>query len=283
MQKTAWLNKKVNLASCREMKTLLSNSGLNTVCQESLCPNISECFSKKIATFMILGNVCTRSCKFCNLDKTKNPCSVDKNEPLKIKVAVKSLGLEYVVITSPTRDDLGDKGARAFFNTIKELKSLKTVKGVEVLIPDFLLDQDAIKCVVLGGPGVIAHNIETVPRLYQEVRSGSDYNRSLSVLKIIKEINPDILTKSGLMLGLGEEDNEVLEVLGDLRSVDCDFLSIGQYLAPSIKHYPVKEYISLKKFENLKQKALRLGFKHVESAPYVRSSYMADTYLSINF
>jgi len=281
MKKSAWLNKKIDLNSCREMKSLLSGSGLNTVCQEALCPNISECFSKKIATFMILGNICTRSCKFCNVSNNKIPLAVDNSEPVKVKEAVGNLGLEYVVITSPTRDDLPDKGASVFFETIKELKTLDKIRGIEVLVPDFLLDEQAIKTVVSAEPTVIAHNIETVPRLYKEVRCGADYKRSISVLNTIKKNNSNILTKSGLMLGLGEKKNEVMDVLKDLRKINCDFLSLGQYLAPSRIHYPVIEYISPEQFESLKKEALSLGFKHVESGPYVRSSYMAASYLPL--
>ena len=261
------------------MKAMLKEFSLKTVCQEALCPNISECFSKKIATFMILGDICTRDCKFCGVKKTKLGKSVDYSEPKKIAEAVKRLNLAYVVITSPTRDDLADKGARAFYLTVKELRNLEVVKGIEVLIPDFLIDQDSLNLVISSKPDVIGHNLETVPRLYREIRKNSDYCRSLSVLKKTKELNPDIYTKSALMLGMGESESEVIKVLEDLRGVNCDFLSLGQYLPPSTNHYPVKEYISPDKFSFYREQAEKLGFKKVLSSPYVRSSYLADSYI----
>ena len=277
--KPAWLNKKINLKDCSAMKQDLRNLGVETVCEQAMCPNIGECFSVKTATFLILGKNCTRSCSFCNIQKAK-PLAVDKDEPERVAQAVEKLGLKHVVITSVTRDDLSDGGAGIFAQTVicirKELPQVK----IEILIPDFGLSRNALRIVVDAKPDIIAHNLETVPSLYQQVRQGADYLGSLGLLRWLKEISLQLRTKSGLMLGLGEKTAEVLIVMQDLRSVRCDFLSIGQYLAPSKQHYPVKEYISPGQFDDYKEKASRLGFLHIESAPYVRSSYMAAQYLS---
>lgn len=278
MKKAPWLNKKISLRDLHKLKTLFGELKINTVCEEALCPNISECFSKGVATFMILGDICTRSCKFCAV-KEGIPTCIDLDEPKKIKEAVRLLKLEYVVITSPARDDLEDGGAQIFACSILELKMLSFVKKIEVLIPDFLLNKKAIKLILETIPSVVAHNTETVPSLYKELRPQADYKRSLNALELVKEFNKNILTKSGIMLGLGEKDYEVKDVLDDLRRVGCDFLSIGQYLPPSLAHYPVKEYVHPEKFSYFEHLAYGLGFKHVMSSPYVRSSYMADTYL----
>lgn len=279
MRKPSWLGKKINLRELKELNNLFKDLNLNTVCLEASCPNISECFSKKTATFLILGNICTRSCKFCGIEKGDPKGFIDENEPSNVAKAVKELNLKHVVITSVTRDDLEDGGAAVFVQTINVIRKTNDVI-IEALIPDFKLDNNAIEKIVKTRPEVIGHNLETVPRLYQETRQGADYVRSLEVLKLIKELDKGIYAKTGLMLGLGEKENEVIEVLKDLRNVNCDFLSLGQYLSPTKNHLPVKEYIEPEKFDYYKKTALELGFSYVASGPYVRSSYMAHKYIS---
>lgn len=274
--KPSWLDKKINLGSCRKVKSLLRDLHLHTVCEESLCPNLSECFNKRVATFMILGDRCTRSCSFCAVIK-KKPKSVDISEPKRIREAVTRLGLNYVVITSPTRDDLNDGGADIFCQTVKEILSIGIDKKVEALIPDFKGQKDLIAKIAFSGVVTVAHNLETVPSLYIKVRKQAEYKRSLRVLKIIKQINKGILTKSGLMLGLGEKDHEIIEVLSDLKEVGCDIITLGQYLPPSLEHYPLKEYIHPEKFSFFKVLALKFGFKKVLSSAYARSSYLASS------
>ncbi len=278
IRRPQWLNKKIDLAKLSKMQSLLKELNLNTVCESAACPNIGECFSNGEAAFMILGRVCTRNCKFCNVEPGE-PEVVDYGEPSRVAEAVKKLNLKHVVVTSVTRDDLSDGGAEVFYKTILAVKNKHPQAMVEVLIPDFKADKSSIKRVVEAKPDIIAHNVEAVPRLYQDVRPQADYERSLNVLKMVKEINPGIYTKSGLMLGLGEEEEEVLNVLEDLRKAECDFLSLGQYLRPSLKHFPVKEYIEPEKFEYYRKHALDSGFMSVQSAPYVRSSYRAGEYL----
>lgn len=277
--KPVWLNKKIDLKACSATKELLRGLGVETVCEQAMCPNIGECFGRGEATFLILGKNCTRLCGFCNIEKGV-PMAPDPKEPEKVAQGVLKFGLKYVVITSVTRDDLPDGGARVFADTVLEIKKISPKTGVEILIPDFKLSFDSLRIVSGVSADVIAHNVETVPSLYHLVRQGAVYRRSLEVLKVIKGMSPDIKTKSGIMLGMGEKDEEVLSVMKDLRSVGCDFLSIGQYLAPSIRHYPVKEYIAPEKFEIYKKAGLDIGFLHIESSPYVRSSYNASRYLS---
>lgn len=277
MKKPLWLNKKFSLSACREVKKLLKQDRIHTVCEQALCPNISECFGCGVATFMILGKTCTRNCAFCGVSHDP-PEKIDLNEPSRVKRAVDKLGLEYVVITSPTRDDLPDGGADMFYLTIKKVKTISWVKKVEVLIPDFGGSMDSLRRVIKAYPEVIGHNLETVPSLYGAARARADYHRSLRVLAFIKETCPDICTKSGLMLGLGEKKEEIDEVLRDLRRINCDFLSIGQYLPPSKTHFPVKRYVPPEEFSQWRRRALDMGFKSVKSGPYVRSSYMAHTY-----
>lgn len=281
MQKPSWLNKKIDLAASAKVKRLLKGLSLHTVCQESLCPNISECFSHNAATFMILGNICTRQCQFCNVKKA-TPTSIDHDEPQRVKEAVGALNLKYVVITSPTRDDLDDGGASVFADTVKKIKDFDPNIKVETLIPDFLGDEQSVEIVANSSADVISHNLETVSSLYAQVRKGADYTRSLRVLRLLKEKNSNIYTKSGLMLGLGETQPQLLHTLGDLRMVGCDFLTLGQYLPPSVKHFPLKEYISPEKFLFFEKKAIKLGFKAVKSSPYTRSSYFAHTFLAKN-
>jgi len=278
MRKPPWLNKKINLKACHTLKLLLKDLKLHTICEEAGCPNISECFSKKTATFLILGDICTRNCRFCGVKKGK-PCPVDEREPERVAEAVRRLNLRHVVITSVTRDDLPDGGAEQFAQTILSIKKVMPNIIIEVLIPDFKGNRQAIERVIKAGPDVIGHNIETVPRLYPDVRQAADYFRSLEVLKAVKTLSNGIYTKSGLMLGLGEEEGEVLEAFKALREADCGFLSLGQYLPPSSKSFPVKEYIHPDKFNYYKEKALSLGFLYVASGPYVRSSYLAEEYL----
>jgi lipoic acid synthetase len=275
----SWVNKKIKLGDCASLKAKLHDLKLGTVCEEALCPNIGECFVKGQATFLILGKNCTRKCAFCAV-KRGVPSPVDPDEPRRVAEGVKRLGLTHAVITSVTRDDLPDGGAQAFADTILAIRQLGTNVTVELLIPDFQLDKGSLRKVIDAGPDILAHNIETVPRLYREAREGADYSRSLDVLRFIKECNSALPAKSGIMLGLGERDDEILQTFEDIAATGCDFLSVGQYLAPSGKHFPVKEYIKPEKFDHFKEKALGMGFRRVVSGPYVRSSYHASEYLS---
>ncbi len=257
------------------VKEMLDRLSLHTVCEEANCPNIMECFGRKTATFMILGKICTRNCTFCNVTKGLAE-KVDPAEPLHVAQAVRELKLKHVVVTSVTRDDLPDGGAAHFAEVIGEIFKLGGNTTIEVLIPDFQGEKEALRTVVKAKPNVINHNVETVPRLYPSVRPKAVYQRSLELLKRVKEMDCGIATKSGIMVGLGEKKEEIMEVLQDLRLVDCDLLTIGQYLSPSKEHHPVVEYIHPNEFAEYKEKALALGFKHVAAAPLVRSSYHAD-------
>jgi len=279
--KPEWLkvkyHKNENTGSVEEYLKKLS---LHTVCQEANCPNIGECFNKKTATFMILGKYCTRNCTFCNVKKNI-PLPVDSQEPFHIAEAVKKWQLKYIVITSVTRDDLPDGGAGHFADVIKAVREVNSDVSVEVLIPDFGGNLNALRKVVEAGPDVLNHNVETVPRLYPEVRPMAIYSRSLELIANVKILNDRLLTKSGIMLGLGETHEEVIEVFSDLRKADCDFITIGQYLAPSKLHHPVIKYWHPDIFENYKKLALEAGFKGAASAPLVRSSYNADEMLEL--
>lgn len=275
-RKPEWLRKKVNLGEQAHMRQLLGELRLNTVCQQAMCPNISECFSCGQATFLILGTNCTRQCSFCNVEK-QEPQAVDAEEPARIAEAFARLKLSHVVITSPTRDDLADGGASHYSATVTAIREVSDRTRIELLIPDFQGSQRSLELIVASQPDIIAHNVETVPRLYQ-VRSGAEYQRSLDVLRQCHELAPHICTKSGVMLGMGEEESEVVQVMNDLRGVNCTYLSIGQYLAPSKKHYPVQEYVQPEVFARLRELSLHAGFSHVESGPYVRSSYHAGQY-----
>lgn len=257
------------------MRSLLLRYGLNTVCQGALCPNQGECFGKGTATFLILGRTCTRNCTFCAIPSEEHPPAPDPGEPERIARATAELGLRHVVITSVTRDDLPDGGAAHFAETVRALKKHGAQVIVEVLIPDFQGSLQALETVVHSGPDIINHNLETVPRLYPEVRPQADYRRSLHLLQMVKEIDPGKISKSGLMLGLGEERQEVLQVMADLREVSCDLLTLGQYLQPSGKHHPVVRYIPPEEFEELQRRGEDLGFRGVFSAPLVRSSFHA--------
>jgi len=277
--KPTWLDKKINLKICSEMKQVLRNLDVETVCEQAMCPNMAECFSRNEATFLILGKHCTRRCSFCNIDKTR-PSAPDLDEPMRVARAVEKLELKHVVITSVTRDDLSDGGADIFRDTVLQIRNRTPQVRIELLIPDFNLSLDSLKKVISVSPDILAHNVETVPSLYTAVRQGAIYKRSLDVLSLIKKISPSLKTKSGIMLGLGEKMDEVILVMKDLRLTGCDYLSIGQYLAPSKEHYPVKEYIRPDEFKVYKEKAALLGFLHIESSPYCRSSYKAKEYLA---
>jgi lipoic acid synthetase len=259
----------------KKMRALLLRFGLNTVCEGALCPNRGECFGQGTATFLILGRTCTRNCTFCAIPSEKHPPAPDPGEPEAIAQATAELGLKHVVITSVTRDDLEDGGASHFAATVRALKKNEPRISVEVLIPDFQGSLAALEDVVLSSPDIINHNLETVPRLYPEVRPQAEYARSVHLLRRVKEINPEKITKSGLMLGLGEERKEVREVMADLREISCDLLTLGQYLCPSGKHHPVRRYIPPEEFEEWGREGENLGFKGVFSAPLVRSSFHA--------
>jgi len=270
-----WLKQRIpDPAIMHSMKRLLDGLNLHTICESALCPNSGECFSRKTATFLILGDVCTRRCTFCAVKKGL-PGPVDEGEPQNLLNAVKSLGLRYVVITSVTRDDLADGGASQFVEAIEVLHEQGNGIIVEVLIPDFGGSAEALKTVIQAKPEVINHNVETVPRLYPEVRPEASYSHSLELLSNVKRTDPTLVTKSGLMLGLGETRDEVIEVMGDLREAKCDLLTIGQYLRPSPKHHPVVAFVSPEEFSEYEHIGREMGFTEVASAPLVRSSFRA--------
>ncbi len=256
------------------MKSLLDGLSLHTVCEEAHCPNQGDCFSKGTATLLIMGDVCTRHCRFCAVDKGK-PLPLDADEPLNAARAVEKLELRHVVITSVTRDDLPDGGAAHFARTVSAVRQINPEVTIEVLIPDFRGSLDSLRDVVESAPQIINHNLETVPRLYPEVRPEADYRRSLNLLGMVKSMSESIATKSGLMLGLGESYEEVVAVMQELREADCDILTLGQYLRPSPKHLAVSEYITPQRFKEYQTVAERMGFKAVASAPFVRSSFNA--------
>jgi len=258
----------------RDIKETMRGLKLHTVCEEAMCPNIGECWNNRTATFMILGNVCTRSCGFCNV-LTGKPSELDLDEPKRVAEAAKKMGLKHAVITSVNRDELEDGGAGIFAETIRQIREEVPGCAVEVLTPDFKGDRDALKTLIDARPDTFNHNIETVPRLYPAVRPQAKYDRSLEVLRHVKEISPDGLTKSGFMVGLGEAEEELHEIMRDLRASDVDILTIGQYLRPSKNHLPMSRYYAPKEFANLRKYGFSLGFKHVESGPLVRSSYHA--------
>ena len=260
-----------------QTQDLLNRLHLPTVCESARCPNRGECFSHHTATFLILGEVCTRGCAFCAVKKGK-PLALEADEPRRLAQAVSQLGLRHVVITSVTRDDLSDGGAAHYARVVEALQQHCPDVRVELLVPDFAGEEEALALVVAAGPDILAHNVETVPRLYPQVRWGADYRRSLAVLKQAKELSPKIITKSGLMLGLGEGEAEVKMVLKDLRAVECDMLTIGQYLSPSLYHTPVARYVTQDEFASWRQQALELGFGSVAAGALVRSSYKAPLF-----
>ena len=275
-KKPKWIRTKIlDTQNYFKTKKIINKKKLNTVCEEANCPNIAECWSKNHATFMIMGDTCTRACSFCNV-KTGKPTYLDPLEPTKIAYATKELNLKHVVITSVDRDDLEDGGADHFSRVVIETKKVNKSTTIEVLTPDFLKKGDAYKKIVNSNPDVFNHNIETVPSLYRKVRPGSRYFASVNLLKSIKEINKKIFTKSGIMLGLGESKDEVIQVMDDLLSANVDFLTIGQYLQPTTKHFPLNRYVHPDEFYEFKELALSKGFLIVASSPLTRSSYHAD-------
>lgn len=259
----------------QEVKGLVRNYNLHTVCEEARCPNIGHCWEKKSATFLILGDTCTRSCGFCAI-KTGRPETLDPMEPIHVAEAIRILGLRHAVITSVNRDELPDGGARHFAQTIRSARLRCPETILEVLIPDFEGNPESLRKVVDAKPDVVNHNLETVSRLYPQVRPQAKYRRSLELLKRVKEMDPTLGTKSGIMVGLGERDEEVLELMKDLRESDCDVMTIGQYLRPSLDHLPVIEYVHPEKFSYFREKGMEMGFLDVASAPLVRSSFHAE-------
>ena len=276
LKKPNWIKVKAPTSKTyKETLDLVKKYNLHTVCQEAACPNIGECWSKKHATFMILGDTCTRACSFCNV-KTGKPFTIDPMEPLNVAKSVSSLGLKHVVITSVDRDDLIDGGAGQFISTIKYIKELSPQTTIEILTPDFLRKGEVYKSIVDSMPDVFNHNIETVRRLYKHIRPGAVYKESLNLLKSVKEHNSKIFTKSGLMVGLGETLSDIQELLIDLRSHFVDFVTIGQYLQPSIHHEKVHKFYTPDEFNFLYDQCIEIGFKMVSSSPLTRSSYHAD-------
>jgi len=278
LDKPSWI--KMQLPNGQEfsrVKSLLKKSKLNTVCEEASCPNIGECFSQGTATFMILGDLCTRRCPFCDVAHGK-PSAPDANEPEKLASTIKQLNLKYVVITSVDRDDLRDGGAQHFVDCIKEIRRLNTNIKIEILVPDFRgREVKALNIISTAPPDVFNHNLETIPRLYKQARPGSDYSHSLKLLLAFKNKFPDILTKSGLMLGLGETLEEINHVLIDLKNHHVDMVTLGQYLQPTEHHLPVERYVTPLEFDQLKKRGEFLGFSSIASGPMVRSSYHADS------
>ncbi|MEI7685593.1 MAG: lipoyl synthase [Planctomycetota bacterium] len=255
-------------------QSLLTELGLETVCENARCPNRPECYARRTATFMVMGNICTRPCGFCSVPRGE-PDALANDEPERVAEASFRLGLKHVVITSVTRDDLPDGGAEHFYRCVTAVRA-RTGAAIEVLTPDFLGDKNAIDRVIESRPEVFNHNTETVPRFYKKVRGRAEYQRSLDLLAHVKRTAPEITTKTGLMLGLGETRGELLDTLADIQRTGCDMLTLGQYLTPTLKHVPVARYVPPEEFDELKVLAQTLGFKHVASGPYVRSSYHAD-------
>ena len=264
-------------AMVAQTSDLLNRLHLPTVCDSARCPNRGECFSHHTATFLILGEVCTRGCAFCAIKKGR-PSEPEADEPRRLAQAVADLGLRHVVITSVTRDDLPDGGAAHYARVVEALQQHCPGVRVELLVPDFAGSREALAVVLGSQPDILAHNLETVPRLYPEVRRGADYGRSLKLLELAKQLYPNIVTKSGLMLGLGEDSREIDQVLQDLRQVNCDMLTLGQYLSPSLHHVPVARYVGPEEFASWQRQALDLGFKSVAAGPLVRSSYKAPVF-----
>jgi lipoic acid synthetase len=278
MKLPSWFKQEIPEPEALNFAEALSDLDLHTVCQEAKCPNLGYCFKRRKVTFMILGDTCTRNCSFCAVGKPDNKkrLTLDLDEPLRIAEAVKRLGLNYVVITSVTRDDLEDQGAGFFAKGIELIHAINQQIKVEVLIPDFQGRIACLKAVLDSGPDLVAHNLETVRRLCRELRPQADYRLSLDILNRIKELKPALPTKSSLMLGLGETEREVVTAMEDLRESLCDILTLGQYLAPSPSHYPIKEFIDIEQFQKYEQIGLALGFRMVLSGPLVRSSYQAE-------
>ena len=258
-----------------QTKGLLDDLNITTVCEEASCPNIGNCWSKKHATMMIMGDICTRACSFCNV-ATGKPNKLDLSEPIRVAKSVARLNLNHVVITSVDRDDLHDGGADHFVSTITDIRKYSPNTSIEILTPDFLKKDGALEKVINAKPDVFNHNLETVPRLYPSVRPGARYFHSLNLLAKVKEVDPNIFTKSGIMVGLGESQNEIYQVMDDMRSADIDFLTIGQYLQPTIKHHKVEKFVHPDEFDKYKKVALSKGFLLVSSSPFTRSSFHAS-------
>jgi len=276
LPKPPWLKRRIpSGATYQEIRELIQKTHLHTVCQEACCPNLGECFSQGTATFLILGDRCTRDCRFCAVahGSTEPP---DPEEPLRVAEAVEQMKLRYAVVTSVTRDDLKDGGAFVFAETIREIREKTPETRVEVLIPDFRGDLNSLKTVMEARPDVLNHNVETVPRLYASVRPQAVYQQSIDLLRNAHRLDPSIPTKSGLMLGLGEQPEEVVQVLRDLLDAGCRILTLGQYLQPSSEHLPVERFVTPEEFEGWRKKALEMGFREVASGPFVRSSYHAQ-------
>ncbi|MFF2889041.1 lipoyl synthase [Paenibacillus sp. NPDC057967] len=275
LEKPDWLRIKLTTnGNYAEIKDMMRTKTLHTVCEEARCPNIYECWTNRTATFMILGDICTRACRFCAV-KTGLPTELDLQEPERVAEAAEQMGLQHCVVTSVARDDLADGGASIFAATIKAIRKRMPFCRVEVLIPDFMGNRDALQVVMDANPDILNHNIETVERLSDRVRAKAKYKRSLELLKRAKEMKPKIPTKSSIMLGVGEEWDEILQAMDDLRAADCNILTLGQYLQPTPKHMPIKRYVHPDEFAKLKEEGKKRGFRHVESGPLVRSSYHA--------
>ena len=272
----SWLRRRIpRLDECSPVETVVNKYNLHTVCREALCPNRAECYSKGKVTFMILGDICTRSCRFCAVRKGV-PKAPDADEPRRVAAAAAKLGLKQVIVTSVTRDDLPDGGASVFASVIKELKKLDPSPIVEVLVPDFMGDTEALRIVLDAGPDIFSHNIETTERLYGKLRRNADYHRSLELLRESKVIRKEVMTKSAMILGMGETYDEIIDVLKDLGDVDCDFVAIGQYLQPTSRQIPVASYIHPDLFAEIESRAYEIGFLEVNAGPLVRSSYMEN-------
>jgi len=271
------LREQIRTSRLGALESLLERGGLHTVCREAACPNIGECYSKKLATFMILGNRCTRQCTFCNVSK-EIPLPPDPEEPRLLADTVAEMGLRHVVITAPTRDDLPDGGAEHFAKTVAAVKALDPSIIVELLIPDMRGDEAALAVIAASGAEIIGHNLETVARFYH-IRKGAKYDRSLRVLRKLSELNPNVQTKSAIMLGLGERIEEVLGLMQDLLDARCRLLSIGQYLSPSHSHQSVVEFVEPSRFDFFRERGKAMGFLHIKSSPYTRSGYMSGEYL----
>ena len=276
LRKPKWIRVKApNSAAYAETRKLMRDKKLATVCEEASCPNIGECWSNKHATVMILGEICTRACAFCNVT-TGKPTGVDAMEPENTGIVAREMGARHMVITSVDRDDLPDGGAEQFAKSILKVRELSPTTTVEVLTPDFRGKEGALETVIKAGPDVFNHNLETVPRIYRAIRPGADYNHSLSILKRAKEIDPHVFTKSGIMVGLGETSSEVFAVMDDMRKANIDFMTIGQYLAPTPKHAAIERFVTPDEFDEYKRVGMQKGFLLVSSTPLTRSSYHAD-------
>ena len=274
-----WVKSKLSRKTKADpLKSILKSKHIHTVCEEARCPNIGRCFSKKTATFLIMGKICTRNCAFCSIDKGK-PEYLDVSEPIRIAEQVREMGLKYVVLTSPSRDDIVDGGGEFFTDTVKKIKRINKNTKVEVLIPDFKGNLDSLKKVVYSGIDVLNHNIETIRRLYSKVRPQADYKLSLGLLEEAKRVIPDLPLKSGFMVGLGEKKEEIFQLLKDLKSVGCNIVTIGQYLRPTLRQLSVKRYLHPDEFKEIEELAYEIGFDYVLCGPLVRSSYMAEEIL----